>query len=95
VPNDNHKAESWSLHDKETGFITYIIWMQGFDWTIDDQQTLVHEIYHTASRILIDRGVKFEDEKQEAYAYYFDWLFGELWNKLKFLHDKMKRKNKR
>jgi hypothetical protein len=94
-PSLNHKAESLSIECKETGWTEYIIWMPKFNWSIDDQQCLAHEIFHTACRVLEDRGIKFDPERHEAHAYYFDWIFGELWNKLKPRHNKFRRKDKR
>lgn len=88
VPELHHDAESFDIQGKKSGFISYIIWMKSFDWTLDDQSTLVHEIFHTVSRILTDRGVKFDPENTEPFVYYFDWVFGKLWNELKKLYQK-------
>jgi hypothetical protein len=92
TPKSHHKAESFSI--ETSGWIRYIIWMDGFNWTVDDQRTLVHEIFHTVARVMNDRGVIYSPDNTEPYAYYFDMVFAELWNKLSVLHCKVIRRRR-
>jgi hypothetical protein len=94
-PDPHHHACSWkveNLYKKRDTVIDYIIWMQQFDWSIQDQTTLIHEIFHTVSKIMNDRGILYDPDNTEPFAYYLDWVMGELWNALKPSHPKMRRK---
>ena len=69
-----------------------IVWVKTFDWTINDQAILNHELLHCAlsilDRCLVPLG---SGPESEPLAYYHEFLFRETWNKLK---PKKKRKGK-
>jgi hypothetical protein len=93
-PDPHYCACSWKVEtlrkDKNTT-IDYIIWMPQFDWSIPDQTTLVHEIFHTASKILTDRGIKHDPNNEEPFACCINWIMSELWNALKPYHPKTRK----
>lgn len=90
--NINFVASAGYVHgEKEGQVIGYFLWISNFDWTVDNQGTVVHEIWHLVNRILADRGL-FEDAgKDEAYAYYIGYWFERIWNLLKPTHSNVKR----
>lgn len=47
----------------------YVIWINNFDWTLDDQESLVHEIIHTVVRIWQANNISFSPETQEFFAH--------------------------
>lgn len=57
----------------------YVVYLQGWDWKIDEQALMVHELFHLAQAVLLDAHVNDE----EATAYYLQYLVGEVWNALK------------
>jgi len=61
-----------------------IVWVKTFDWTINDQAILNHELLHCAlsilDRCLVPLG---SGPESEPLAYYHEFLFRETWNKLK------------
>lgn len=89
----NHSAESFRV-EQEGGYIVYVIWVGSFDWSIDDQATFVHELQHTVTKVLRDRGIPLNQNKDEVQAYYLEYLFKTIWHKLAPRHKKMKRRKK-
>lgn len=45
-----------------------------FDWTIQQQALLVHELFHITYIVLSAVGIKLSDDSDEAYAYYLQYL---------------------
>jgi len=62
---------------------SYLVWVEKFNWSIDCQGVLVHELLHIAFYVIGDRGIKIDSDEDEALAYYFEYLFNSVWNKLK------------
>lgn len=83
----------WTTHisssDKPT---TYIIFIPSFDWTINDQATLIHEIIHVVFRIWGSNNISVIPETQEFLAHSVDGLFTEISSKL---YDKSKPNTKK
>jgi len=61
---------------------TYIVYMPHFEWTIDDQSTLIHELIHVIVRIWEANNIQFVPPTQEFFAHSVDQLFGEIAHKL-------------
>jgi len=61
---------------------TYIIWLKHFDWTIDDQSSLIHELIHVVVRIWGANNIEFIPETQEFFAHSVDKLYGIIAAKL-------------
>lgn len=53
----------------------YVIWLNHFDWTLDCQETLIHEIAHTIVRIWETNNIQFVPETQEFYAHSLGRLY--------------------
>lgn len=68
----------------------YIIFIPKFDWTIQDQQTLIHEIIHVTFRIWGANNIVFIPETQEFLAHQVDKTYGMIARKL---ITKVKKKN--
>lgn len=60
----------------------YVIWLNHFDWTLDDQASLIHEIIHTVIRIWDANNIKFSVETQEFYAHSVDKLYMKIARKI-------------
>ena len=74
------KGEFFSITHKEK--IHFFVWVKKNDWTIDNQTTIVHELFHATHGILDWAGIKFNIEGDEAYSYFFESLFAYVWTKL-------------
>lgn len=76
VPSEiekNWAAYAGRVTNKDEENIGYVMFLRHFDWSIEDQGTLAHEIYHLVCYILMDRGLSMnftDEDMNEAYAYY-------------------------
>ena len=62
------------------------------------QAAIAHEILHFTFAALSKLGIKYCDESEEAYTYYFENIMIEIWDKLKdrnSLIKKYKKKNEK
>ena len=69
----------------------HIIWMPEFDWTIKDQATMSHEIFHLVCGCMEDIDIQYSNESEEAFAYYYGYIFAQIWDKLKPKKNKKKK----
>lgn len=53
----------------------YVIWIKHFDWSIDDQATLIHELIHLVVRIWEANNIQMIPETQEFFAHSVDKLY--------------------
>lgn len=60
----------------------YLIWLSHFNWTLDDQSSLIHEIVHTIVRIWEANNIKFIPETQEFFAHSVDKLYSLIAGKI-------------
>jgi hypothetical protein len=60
-----------------------VIWIEDFNWFIDDQVTLTHELFHFVFDNLNDIGMTLATSSEEAYAYLLTNIQLKVWNKLK------------
>lgn len=67
--------------------IGYFIWINHFDWTIESQGTVAHEIWHLVTWSLMERGIDLDHNSDEAFAYYYGYWFRSIWKELKVLYD--------
>lgn len=71
----------WS-ENKVIGIKDYYIWLPVFDRKqCQNWVALVHELWHLTGMHLRDAGVK-EDPGGEAGAYYYDYMFEQIFDKL-------------
>jgi hypothetical protein len=61
----------------------YLIWLRSFDWTVEDQGTLNHELDHFIYRTLRDRGIPLSADTEEVYTYYRGFWFRKIYVYLK------------
>jgi hypothetical protein len=84
--NCNNYAGFNQLIVKKVNGRINLVWIEKFDWTIDSQKVLAHELSHSTFRTLEEAGVLLDYKNQEAYCYLFDYIYGEALSKLKGLH---------
>jgi hypothetical protein len=65
---------AWSLELSDKQHELYLICLRKFQWTPDDIGTLAHECLHTTASMLRSRGLSFNKQTEEAYAYLHDSL---------------------
>lgn len=53
-----------------------------FKETRPSERTIAHEIFHFTCRYLSFKGLKLSSSSEEAYAYFNDWLTGEIYKLL-------------
>ena len=93
VDGFNYNLEAFSTHVYADGEpSTYVIWLNHFDWTLDDQESLIHEIIHTVLRIWETNGIFFSLETQEFYAHSVGRLYGTIASRL--MKEKIRAKTK-
>lgn len=63
-----------TIVDIETGYT--VLWIPNFGNDLPTRKAVVHEIYHIAYQGLKYRGIASNDETEEAFAYYIEYLFG-------------------
>jgi len=98
--NSNWQGYGGRITNSKNEGMGYCLWLKRFNWTIEEQGTAVHEIFHVVNRILSDRGIydsRVDEEliNDEAYAYYLSYWFEEIWTKLKLYHEKIVARKKR
>lgn len=76
------------LADGKDGGFSLLVWMPGFDWTVDSQQVLAHELIHVVHTILKKRGVDGGEGVGEAFAYLYSYFMRSFWMRLKELYEK-------
>lgn len=83
LEHNNACALHFTLKAKGKSDIEYI-WIEKFDWSIENQGTLAHEILHLTFSVMDSLGIKYQREvSEEAYTYYFEHIFKQVWDKLK------------
>ncbi len=60
----------------------YVIWLNQFNWTLNDQETLIHEITHTVVRIWQANNITFCPETQEFFAHSVGGLYSVIASKI-------------
>ena len=93
VERDTRKLDGarFTLFNEQQDKSVQYVWVKSFDWSIQDQALLAHELLHQAMRALNDCGVQIKngiEETNEEFVYYFEYLFKQVWQKLKPLHKK-------
>lgn len=79
----NPNTVAFSTHYSSTDAPNiYLIWLNRFDWTIDDQDSLIHEIVHTIVRIWQANNIQFVPETQEFFASSVGGLYALIATKL-------------
>ena len=82
----------FTVENKKYGILHRYIVLQKFNWLIDEQALLVHELDHARDDMLEYVGVDIKD--QEARAYFLQYLFREVYRKLRAYHPNIKRKKR-
>ena len=84
-PNFGAFSTHYSCNDAPN---VYLIWLNRFDWTLDDQDTLIHEVVHTVTRIWEANNIKFVPETQEFFAHSVGRLYAAIAAKILLRKDK-------
>jgi hypothetical protein len=74
---DNQPAGKVIELRADSGARTYVIWLLP-PWreaSLDDMNTLVHEVTHAALTALMRRGLNADVDHEEPYCYFLAWLF--------------------
>jgi hypothetical protein len=82
-----------SIENKNDERVGYFLWCKNFDWSVESQGTMVHELFHMTTWILNDRGMALSRESEEAYTYHLEYWFKTIWNILKNYETKKENKN--
>ena len=73
----------------------YYVWIEEFNWTIEHQAVLVHELSHFVDFVLTNAGISIGVENSEVRAYYFEYIFTKVWTQLKPLYRRKKHTRKK
>ena len=79
----NYNFLAFTTHiDGEKTRTKYVIWISEFDWTLDNQETLVHEIVHAVIRIWDTNNIELSKHTQEFFAHSVGRLYSDIGAKL-------------
>lgn len=67
----------------------YYVWIEEFNWSVEQQGVLVHELSHFVDFVLTNAGISIGHENTEVRAYYLEYIFNKVWDKLKLLYKKL------
>ena len=67
----------------DEGRLGSVLWLRDFDWSIEQQAILAHELLHHLFITFEHIGIKYSREGEEAFTYYYQHIFEKVWNKLK------------
>jgi hypothetical protein len=82
-PENGFDAIHYRIENKARGVRhNYIIFLSKFKKTSEGVGILTHELMHLLHDVMGHVGVKYCEESEEAYAYYFDYLIEKILNKL-------------
>lgn len=74
----------FSVEHIESGSKQYYLWLEEeFDWSIDHQQIVAHELLHFTFEYFRDIGLDPSAETEEAYAYFLGSAIKKLWGRLR------------
>jgi hypothetical protein len=82
VDGDGLMGYAVELRREKDGMREYIIWVKDFEWTLQDQNTLIHEITHTIFKIWEFNNIPFCKETQEFMAHSIGNLYELVGRKL-------------
>jgi len=68
------------VQNEEKAIQDYYIWVDKFDWTIPSLSLISHETLHLVFASLKNTGIKYCDESEECFTYYFDHILEEVLN---------------
>lgn len=89
-PNFTAFTTQLSAEDKPN---IYVVWVNEFNWTLDNQASLLHEIIHVVFRIWSANSIPFSSDTQEFLASSVDKLYSSIAAKI-MLRDKPKKVRK-
>jgi hypothetical protein len=67
--------------EKDDITVAYVVWLQQFHWSVQQQALAVHELFHLIRRFLRDVGIR----NEEAEAYLLQSVVEQVWFKWKKL----------
>lgn len=75
----------------EKGYIWYHLWLREWNKKLESTKILLHECVHLTSKIFNDRGIREIKDADESRAYYTEFLFEAISNKLNGILKRTKR----
>lgn len=72
----------------------YYLWIENFDWSIEHQGVVIHELSHFVDFVLSNAGIKVGRKNTEVRAYYLEYIMVKVWEGLKPLYSTPKKKAK-
>lgn len=85
---DRLRGMSTWIDNKDTGLRDYLILLKEFDWTLSEQNTLIHEIVHTIIKIWDSNNIPHNTDTQEFFAHSIGNLYEQIGRKLLVLKSK-------
>ena len=67
----------FSADNMYKGEIQRFLWITNFEWSINEQGLLVHEVYHLCMSVLENIGIEYCEKSEEAYAYYLQHIYSQ------------------
>lgn len=80
---DGDRPDGLSFTLERDKVLKRIIWVKHFDWSVESQATLAHELIHFTLSVLKDKQIPISIDNTEIIAYYFEYFYNLIWDKLK------------
>jgi len=85
------KEGEFSKISGSDGSTAYLIFLERFNFLIEEYGLLAHEVMHCVYRILSDLGMYLDDSSVEAYCYYYQNIYQDC---IAGIRDKLNKKKK-
>lgn len=72
----------------------YYLWIEEFNWSIEHQGVLIHELSHFVDKVLSNAGISIGIKNTEVRAYYLEYIFMKVYSQLKPLYTNTKKQGK-
>jgi hypothetical protein len=82
-------GETSLVTDEENGEAVVVIWIPEISFTVNNYDSIVHELSHAVWNILSCTGVKIGPENNEPFAYLLAYVFSKSLLKFKKLYEKL------
>lgn len=79
-----------TLENEEKKELSRWIWVKEFNWTINEQSMMAHEIIHFVMAILDHKEIPISKQNEEIFAYLYQSIIKKVWQKLQVLYPKIK-----
>ena len=83
--SENTDGNYFEINDQENHRNIHIIRVDSLEWAWHNHILLVHEIFHFVMNVLTSRGLPYNDDTEEAYAYFYSHVWGKVFIRLNVL----------